>query len=89
MPDVREAALRQNFDYFQGVVDALMERDAGKYALIRSQSLVEIFSRPMQALEAGFARFEDGLFSVQRVANRPFDLGFISYGSGERPTDRG
>lgn len=89
MTDARDAALRQNFHWFQSVVDGLMEGHAGKYALLRSQSLVEIFDRPIQALEAGCARFEDGLFSVQRVNNRPLDLGFISCGFGERPTDGG
>lgn len=89
MPDTREAVLRQNFHYFQSVVDNLMELHAGKYALLHSRSVVEIFARPIEALEAGCAQFEDGLFSVQRVINRPFDLGFISYGSGERPADGG
>jgi len=87
MPDAREAAIRQNFHYFQGIVAGLMDRHAGKYALLRSASLVDVFARPIEALEAGCERFADGLFSVQKVTDRPFDLGFMSYGSGERATD--
>lgn len=87
MPDPREAVIRQNFDYFQGVVGDLMERHAGKYALLHAKTVVEVFTRPIQALEAGCARFADGQFSVQKVIDRPLDLGFISYGSGERESD--
>lgn len=87
MPDIRDAAIRQNFDYFQGVVAALMERHAGKYALLHSRSVIAVFARPIEALEAGYAQFADGLFSVQKVTNRPLDLGFISYGSGDRAPD--
>lgn len=87
MPDDREAAIRQNFHYFQGVVGGLMARHAGEYALLHSRSVVAIFARPIEALEAGYSQFEDGQFSVQKVTDRPFDLGFMSYGSGERPAD--
>ena len=87
MPNSHEAEIRQNFYYFQGVVSDLMPVHAGKYALLRQRSVVDIFSRPIEAMDAGFARFTDGLFSVQRVIDRPLDLGFMSYGSGERPAD--
>lgn len=89
MPEAREAAIRQNFYYFQGVVASLMDRHAGQYALLHSQSVIDIFARPIEALEAGYARFADGLFSVQKVIDRPLDLGFMSYGSGERFVDGG
>lgn len=87
MQDIREAAIRQNFHYFQGVVSGLMESHAGQYALLRASSVVGIFARPMEALEAGYAKFADGDFSVQKVTDRPLDLGFISYGAGDRATD--
>lgn len=87
MPDEREADIRQNFLYFQGVVPSLMASHAGQYALLRARSVVAIFARPMEALEAGYAQFEDGRFSVQRVTDRALDLGFLSYGSGDRAAD--
>ncbi|MGP1282018.1 MAG: hypothetical protein ACTS1X_03485 [Parasphingopyxis sp.] len=87
MPKERETALRENFHYFQGVVKSLMESHAGQYALLHSKSVIDIFPRPIEALQAGHTQFADGMFSVQKVTDRPFDLGFMSYGSGERPTD--
>jgi hypothetical protein len=87
MPDARETALRRNFHYFQGIVGGLMEQHAGKYALLHSGGLVDVFTRPIEAVEAGYRQFTDGDFSIQKVTDRPFDLGFMSYGSGERPAD--
>lgn len=89
MSESRERELRQNFQYFQRIVGGLMDRHSGQYALLRSQSVVDFFPRPMEALEAGYAQFADGRFSVQKVIDRPLDLGFMSYGSGDRVTDRG
>ena len=89
MPDAREVTIRQNFHYFQGIVGSLMESHAGQYALLHASSVVDIFARPMEALEAGYAKFSDGQFSVQKVIDRPLDLGFISYGAGGRTADGG
>jgi hypothetical protein len=87
MPTPREVAIRQNFEYFQGIVGSLMEHNAGKYALLHAQSVVGIYARPIEALEAGCDKFADDKFSVQKVIDRPLDLGFISYGSGEWTPD--
>ncbi len=89
MLNAREAVIRQNFEYFQGVVGGLMEKHAGQYALLHARSIIDIFARPIEALEAGYEKFADGAFSVQKVTDRPLDLGFISYGAGERIADRG
>lgn len=86
MSDVRNSAIRQNFDYFQEVVRSLMTNHAGQYALLHECTVVEVFRRPIEAVEAGHVRFKDGLFSIQRVIDRPLDLGFMSYGSSERPS---
>lgn len=84
MLDRRAAAIRENFDYFQGIVASLMEEHAGKYALLHDQSVIGIFNRPIEALNAGRDKFDDDPFSIQRVIDRPLDLGFMSYGAGDR-----
>lgn len=87
MAEAREAVLRQNFDYFQSVVSGHMALHAGEYALLRFKSVVGFFEKPLEAVQAGRSQFDDDLFSVQRVIDRPLDLGFIAYGAGERVTD--
>lgn len=80
------AELKRNFEYFQSVVQKWVSTDAGRFALIRSQQLVGFYDTPGDAAQAGAKRFDDGQFSVQRVTDRPVDLGFLSYGSGDRAT---
>lgn len=87
MAVTREAEIKQNFLYFQDIVPGLMADHAGQYALLHARSVVGIFEKPIDAVSAGARKFADGLFSVQKVIDRPLDLGFLSYGSGDRITD--
>jgi hypothetical protein len=64
-----------------------MNDHAGEYALLRAKSLVEIFPKPFDALQAGINQFADGIFSVQKVIDRPLDLGFVSYGASDGAVD--
>lgn len=86
MLEKREAEIRQNFHFFQGVVSQYMGEHAGEFALLRHRAVVGFFARPYDAMKEGHDRFDDELFSVQRVVDRPLDLGFLSYASGERVT---
>ena len=87
MPDPRDTEMWLNFEYFEEIVAGLMPQHAGEYALLHDRSVVALFERPAEAVNAGSERFPDGLFSIQRVIDRPFDLGFLSYGSGDRAAD--
>ena len=87
MLDHRRTALKQNFDYFQDVVGDLMGQFAGQYALLRKEAIVGIFPQPIEALNVGHEKFDDGLFSIQKVTDSPHDLGFMSYGAGDRMPD--
>ena len=78
--------ITRNFDYFETVVRDLIPEHAGQYALLRDQAVVDVFERPLEALEAASTRFDDGRFSIQRVIDRPLDLGFLSYGLGDGTT---
>ncbi len=79
--------ITRNFVYFETVVGDLMPRHAGHYALLRDQALVDVYVFPGEAVAAAASRFDDGRFSVQRVIDRPLDLGFLSYGAGDGTAD--
>lgn len=79
--------IRTNYRFFEGAVSGLMAQYAGQYALLRSGALVDVFRRPQQAIEAGSSRFADGRFSIQRVVDRPLDLGFMADGAGDGTVD--
>jgi hypothetical protein len=76
--------IEENFSAFEGLLDTLLPARAGEFALLRHRDLVEVFPTAKEALTEGHQRFPDGLFSVQRVTDRPLDLGFLSYASGDR-----
>jgi hypothetical protein len=80
----RRREIEENFRAFEGFLGSLLPERAGQFALLRHKELVEVFPTAIEALAEGHNRFDDGLFSVQRVTDRPLDLGFLSYASGDR-----
>jgi hypothetical protein len=80
----RRHEIEENFRAFESFLEALLPERAGQFALLRHRRLVEVFPSAIEALTQGYERFTDGLFSVQRVTDRPLDLGFLSYASGDR-----
>jgi hypothetical protein len=79
MAGEREVEIRQNYSFFKDIVGALMDEHAGKFALIRHCQLINVYPTAAEAVANGARQFGDSLFSVQRVINRPIDLGFLSH----------
>jgi hypothetical protein len=79
MAIARELEIRQNYTFFKGVVSTLMDQHAGKFALIRGQEIVGYYTLAGEAVAEGSRLFGESPFSVQRVINRPIDLGFLSH----------
>ena len=85
-PAARRHEIERNFEAFETLLGSLLPQKAGHYALLSDTRLVDVFPTAVEALTEGNERFGDGNFSVQRITNRPVDLGFLSYASGERVT---
>lgn len=79
------AEIAANFSFFQTVVASLVREHRGDFALLRAGEVVGVFATAGIALDAA-RRFDDGMFSIQKVVDRPLDLGFLSYASDERIT---
>ena len=71
----QEREVEANYEAFRGQFNELLRAHPGKYALMRGGECVEFFSKMEDALKAGKLCYKDGLFSVQKVHNRPVDLG--------------
>lgn len=84
MTEDQATEIEQNFQFFAGVVSSHVPDHHGEFALLREREIVQFFPKIGDAMAAGFSRYADGLFSVQRVVSRPYDLGFLSYAEGER-----
>jgi hypothetical protein len=75
----RERALTENYAAFERMLPKLLNSDAGRYVLLRNQELAGVFDSAATAHAAGRSRFDDGLFSVQKVKEGTISLGFFSY----------
>jgi hypothetical protein len=79
MAEARELEIRQNYSFFKGIVASLMDQYAGQFALIHGRQIVGYYGSAGEAVADGARQFGDSPFSVQRVINRPIDLGFLSH----------
>jgi hypothetical protein len=81
-----EREIDQNFQFFQGFVASLLPEKFGQFALLRARKVIGVYPRVADAMVAGHGSFADGIFSVQKVTDRPLDLGFLSHASDDRIT---
>lgn len=79
--------LHENYLFFQRSVAKFVNEHRGQYALLHAQSVIAFFDKPIEAALAGASQFPDGKYSVQKVTDRPADLGFMAYGAGDRNPD--
>ncbi|MGX7896157.1 hypothetical protein [Tsuneonella sp. HG222] len=79
-----EDEIERNLFAFQSQVPGLIDEFRDQYAVIRQQEVVGIYARLSQALSSAGERFADGLFSIQKVTDKPIDLGFFSHASDSR-----
>lgn len=75
----KERAIAENYESFEQLLPELLKTAEGKYALLRKRDLVDLFETAGEAHAAGTTRFDDGLFSVQKVKAGAISLGFFSY----------
>lgn len=69
----------RNYDAFEAALPSLLPDKRGQFALLRGGTIVHLYASEGAALMAGRQLFDDGLFSVQEVTDRPVDLGFFSH----------
>tara|TARA_R110000850_G_scaffold107074_1_gene218498 strand:+ start:543 stop:806 length:264 start_codon:yes stop_codon:yes gene_type:complete len=79
--DDKTIEIQENYRFFQTVVRDLMIEHENEFALLHNQSIVDTFQKPIDAMIAGMKKFTDGNFSVQKITDRPVDLGFLSNAS--------
>jgi hypothetical protein len=68
----------RNYEAFVGMLASLLPEHRDQLALMRDQRIVGFFDTPRAALEAAYERFDDGIFSIQEVSDRPHYLGYCT-----------
>ena len=89
MTSERVIEIRENYTFFEGVVGELMSDHAGEYALLHDRKIVGLYPQVSTAIIEGQNRFGRAPFSVQRVMDRPIDLGFLSHASDSGIANQG
>lgn len=83
MSDLLDKEIQRNLFAFLPRLPELLPDHEGSFALLRNQEIASIHRKLSDALRAAYAEFSDGLFSIQRVTERPQELGMFS--SAENP----
>ena len=79
MGEKLQAEVDANFAAFQKMLPELLGRERNRWALMRRGECVGFYDTLRDAHTAGFALFEDELFSVQQVSAEVVDLGWFSH----------
>lgn len=77
----KQAEIDRNYEAFRKILPSLMETHVGRFALMRYEEPVAFFDTVRDAMVYAVKTYEDGLFSVQEVTQKPVDLGWFSHAS--------
>jgi len=78
MKSERQNEIDGNYDYFQRNLTMLLTDHEGEFALIRERRVVDFYQDVGTAFREGLSKFDDRLFSVQKVTREPVELGNVS-----------
>ena len=74
--------LGAELDFFESHRMELFERAAGKYALVKGSTLVNVFETELEAIRAGYQRFGNEAFLVKHIVEADVPLKFTSFNLG-------
>jgi hypothetical protein len=78
MNDEIDREIQRNLFAFLPRLKSLLPEHEGSFAVLRNQEIIGIHRKLSEALRDAQAQFEDGLFSIQRVTDKPVELGMFS-----------
>ena len=81
-PDPHKEAVKRNYDAFKEELPTLLREHRNKFALMRDGEVVGFFDSSRDAALVGNSRYDDGIYSVQKVTDQVEDLGYYSYAVG-------
>ena len=77
--DRQRTEVDRNYAAFERLLGEILAEHRDQVALMRDGKIVAFFDKVSDALRDGWARFPDGIFSIQEVTDEPIDLGFWSH----------
>jgi hypothetical protein len=74
--------LRPELEFFEQHRLELLDRAAGKYALVKGSELIDVFETELEAIRAGYQRFGNEAFLVKHIVEADLPLTFTSFNLG-------
>lgn len=78
MSEQLDVEIQRNHFAFLPRLKGLLPEHEGSFAVLRNQEIIGIYQKLSEALGDAQAKFGDGLFSIQRVTDKPLELGMFS-----------
>jgi hypothetical protein len=69
----------RNLEFFETKLPELLSANEDRFALLHDQQIVGIYDSLGDAQTAGEKLYPDGIFSIQKVTEKPLELGAYSY----------
>lgn len=70
-----QAEVDKNYEAFQKLLPELIEEHNGRFALMRGEKVVNIFDSVHDAVVFAKEKYDDDLFSVQKITKQAVDSG--------------
>lgn len=71
--------LDRNYDAFKAVLPKLLQRNRGRFAIVRDGEVKDLFDTSRDAFIFGWRQFKDDCFSIQEITDEPVYLGIFSH----------
>lgn len=77
--DELQKEIDDNLTFFESKLPDLLPHHRNRFALLRERTIAGIFDTIRDAQTAGSSLYPDGKFSIQKITDKPVDLGVYSY----------
>ena len=67
----------KNYEFFLKELPNIFSLYSNKYVLLKNSEIIDYFDTLDDAIKYAKMRFEDGLYSIQKVNEPPVNLGYI------------
>ncbi len=67
----------KNYEFFLKELPNIVNLYNNKYVLLKNSEIIDYFDTMDDAIKYAKIRFEDGLYSIQKVNEMPVNLGYI------------
>ena len=80
----KKIEIRKNFKAFQKQLPSIEPMQAGKFAVLRHEKIIDYFDSMGDAAKYADAQYKEGVYSIQEVSSSIVDLGYFSHAGSSK-----